>query len=263
MPSYYETVASGGDSCEPEQAFVHLYPQESVDQTCQVSGIVKSAMEAAFDDLISFGAIDYYEVLRFKSEENNYPNGVRVGDDSSPTESDFKDFLRYENGTGDDLYTRGGTHQLIHADQNACDEASEGYAPAGANAEGKSQTAFTKPLVAWSPVCDFDESLTECAAVQEALHTFIDHDENDPYTGDNDDEHSLGRVIEVYGTGYATPLIAYHWDDQFDTVGKGECPSDDPDNRYASDHVNTPTDCTKKAIRDTADKELDDSISFC
>lgn len=261
MPSYYETVASGGDNCKPQQAFVHLYPQSPVSDTCQDSGIVRNAMDTALNDLLNFGAIDYYEVLRFKTENNNDPSGVPIGvyDD---TASGFKDYLQNNNGTGDNLYSRGGVHHLIHTDQNACDEDSEGYAPAGANAEAVHQTAFTNGLMAWSPACDANDSLTMCAAAQETLHEFTGHDENSPYVGEEEDEHSLGRVIDVYGTGHATPMIAYHWDD-YDAVKQGQCPSSFPDDRFASDHIVNPTECTKKTVRDTADNEIDDNIRLC
>lgn len=258
--SYYETVSTGGDSCDPQWMTVHLYPYDSVRSTCEPSGKVVSALETALDDLISYGSADYYEILRFKTEYYNSPDHVNGQD--GETESNFRDYLQNGNGTGEDLYTRVGVHQLFHTGQNACDEDSGGYAPAGANAEGTSSSAFVEPLMAWSPVCNYDDGLTKNAAVQECLHEFIKYNKDDPYTGSNDDQHSLGKVTYFNYTGYVTPLLTYHWDDDKSQVGEGNCPSDTED-RYASEHFQTPTDCTKKAIRDTADAAIDDQLQPC
>jgi hypothetical protein len=266
--SYYETVANGGDSSSgPHWLTVHLYPFSDVTGTCQDNGKVTNAMENALEDLVSFGAIDYYEVLRFKTEDSgkNPPDGI---DPVGSTESEFKEYLRgnaddndpyKNNGTDDNLYSQVGVHELIHTNQNACDEDSEGYAPAGANAEGRSESAFSQGLVAWSPVCNYNDSLTKNAAVQEALHEFINPSHDDTWTGTHDDQHSLGKVIEFNSTGIVTPLLTYHWDDSKDKVGEGECPSD-TDHRYTSDHTPYPTDCTKRAIRKTANEEIDDGV---
>lgn len=268
--SYYDTVATGGDSSSGSQWLtVHLYPFSNVRGTCQETGDVRNALVDSLEELVSFGAIDYYEVLRFKSEESdkNPPDGIDPAAGST-TESEFKEYLRgnadssddyKNNGTGDNLYSQVGVHQLIHTNQNACDEDSEGYAPAGANAEGRSKSAFSQGLVAWSPVCDYNTTLTKNAAAQECLHEFINPSHDDTWTGQHDDQHSLGKVIEYNSTGIVTPLLTYHWDDSKDTVGEGACPSDTND-RYASDHTPNPTECTKKAVRKTADEEIDSNL---
>lgn len=257
--SYYETVSTGGDSCDPQWMSVHLYPYDAVRGTCQQNGKVITALETALDALISYGSADYYEIRRFKTETYNPPDSVNP---TSGTEFEFKDYLQNNNGTNEDLYTRVGVHELIHTDQNACDEDSDGYAPAGAGGEGSGSSAFVDPLVSWSPVCDYNDGLTKNAAIQECLHQFIDIDMDDPYTGSDDDQHSLGKVTEFNNEGYTTPLLTYHWDEPKSEVGEGDCPSDTED-RYAHGHFQTPTPCTKKAIRDTADAAIDDSIQPC
>lgn len=272
MGSYYETVSTGGDSSAgPQWATIHLYPYSTVTGTCQSGGLVVSALETAFDDLVNYGAIDYYEVLRFKTESYENPDHV---DGEEGTESTFRDYLQgsnsdpdHNNGTGENLYSRVGVHHLAHTGQNACDEDSEGYAPAGANAEGQSDSAFVDPLLSWAPICNYNDSLTKNAAVQEPLHQFIKDSEDTPYTGVEDDEHSLGKVTLFNSTGYVTPMLTYHWDDPKpgegkdgqSEVGEGECPSD-TENRYASSHFQTPTACTKKAVRDTADADVNSSL---
>lgn len=267
MGSYYETVSTGGDSSSgSEWVTIHLYPYSTVTGTCQSGGLVVSALETAFDDLVSYSAIDYYEILRFKTETYENPDHID-GEGGSTTVSNFKDYLRNGNGTGKDLYTRVGVHHLAHTGQNACDEDSEDYAPAGANAEAQSDSAFVDSLVSWAPICDYNDSLTKNAAVQEPLHQFIKDSEDTPYTGQEDDEHSLGKVTEFNGTGYVTPMLTYHWDDPKpgegtdgeSEVGEGDCPSD-TENRYASSHFQSPTVCTKKAVRDTADADVNSGL---
>lgn len=253
--SYYDTVYTGGDSSEAQWMSVYLYPQSDVQSTCESGGVVATALRDAGDDLVDFGAIDYYEVLRFRIEDYNPPDGI---DPTDGTEAEFKEYLdddgeSPDNGTGEDLYTEVGVHQLIHSNQNACDENSEGYAPAGANAEGTGdkQTAFTDGLVAWSPVCSSNDGLTRNAAIQECLHMFIGDAWDDTWTGQYDDQHSLGEVVLFNSTGYVTPMLTYHWDD--DDIGDGDCP---PDMWFASSHIQGPTECTMKAIRKSADEEI-------
>ncbi|MFB6193752.1 MAG: hypothetical protein ABEI75_01685 [Halobaculum sp.] len=208
---------------------------------------------------MNFGAIEYYEILRFDTATYNDPDHIPI---DLGLDSEFRDYLQRDNsdssknnGTGEDLYSLVGDHLLIHDDQNACDEDSGGYAPIGAGGEGSPTTSFTDGLVSWSPVCDSNSSLTRCAANQEAMHQFISESENDPYTGSDDDEHSLGKVIDNGSSAPVTPLLAYHWDDS--EVGAGDCPSE---TSFPSTHTVSPTECTKKAIRDTADAEVPENL---
>lgn len=239
---------------------VYLYPVSSVVSTCQESGKVTNGLVNALEELVSFGSIDYYEILRFKTGIYNPPDNI---DPTGNTDYEFKEYLKSENnesdqnnnGTGENLYSQNGVHQLIHDNQNACDEDSEGYAPAGANAEGRTTSAFSQGLVAWSPVCNYNDGLTKNAAAQECLHEFINPSHDDQWTGQDDDQHSLGKVISFNTSDIVTPLLTYHWDDSKSEVGEGACPSTN-DNRYASSHTQNPTECTKKAVKETAAKEL-------
>lgn len=261
--AYYESVYSGGDSSGVRQAIVHLYPMSGLNSTCQSGGTVSTALRDALDSLLNADSFDYYEILRFKIEETTlYAPDFVDPDEGTTTESQFKDYLRgdtdggsIENGTGQNLYSQTGVHHLVHDNQNACDEDSGGYAPAGANGEGRSQSAFSQGLVSWAPVCDNNTSLTEAAAVQEPLHMLINPSHDDQWTGSDDDQHSLGKVISYNTSDIVTPMLTYHWDDSKSEVGEGDCPST-YDNRYASSHTPIPTTCSEKAAKNTADTEL-------
>lgn len=258
--SYYKTVYTGGESNDPQWMSIYLYPDSDVEGTCKQNGTVADALRYACDKLVNFAAIDYYEILRFKIDDYTPPDSIYAS--SSSVESEFIDYLEGDgdpaNGTGDNLYSLTGVHQLIHGEQNACDEDSGGYAPYGAGGQRTTdkQTAFTEGLAAWSPVCDYNHGLTKNAAIQECLHMFLADAWDDPWTGSEDDQHSLGTVNKSYYNSFVTPLLTYHWDDE-DQIGDGECP---PDQWYAADHQKSPTDCTKKAMRKTADKEIPSNL---
>lgn len=260
MANYYQTVYTGGDALQTKWMTIHLYPQSDVVSACKTDGTVSTALRDAGEQLLNANAIDYYEILRFKVEDYNPPNSV---DPTGSTRTQFKEYLdddteSPDNGTGENLYPRAGVHQLIHSNQNACDEDSEGYAPAGASGEGSGDkvTAFTEGLVSWSPVCDNDDGLTENAAIQEALHQFIGDAWDNTWTGQYDDQHSLGTVHEFNLQGYVTPMLTYHWDDRDDPdleIGDGDCP---PDMWVASGYDQGLTSCTDAAIEKTASEEF-------
>lgn len=259
--AYYDTIYTGGDSSGSEWMSVYLYPHTDSSGSdemvaCKSEGSVATALRHAGNELLSWEAIDYYEVLRFRVEDYKPPDTVDPTN-GNETVNDFKEYLddngtSPDNGTGENLYSQIGVHQLIHSNQNACDEDSEGYAPAGANAEGSDPevTAFTTGLVAWSPVCSNSTGLTRNAAIQEALHQFIGKAYDDGWTGTEDDQHSLGTVREPNQIGYVTPLLTYHWDDD---IGDGSCP---PDKWTASGYDQELTSCTKSAVKESADQDL-------
>ncbi len=239
---------------------MHLYPYDAVRGTCQDTGKVTDALTSALGNLESHGAIDYYEILRFRTEDYTSPDYID-GESGTSTEEEFRNYLQSNNGTGEDLYTRVGVHHLLHTGQNACDEDSENYAPSGANAEanGDGNSAFNEPLISWSPACDSNDSLTRAAAVQEPLHQCITSDHDDPYVGGSTgDQHSLGKVNSSYD---ATPMITYHWDDS-GVTGAGDCLSD-VDPGAASGHTVYPTSCSRYAVRDTADAHVDSNLKNC
>lgn len=244
---------------------VHLYPFPFSDvyDACGQDGDVAGSIRDAGEELLNFGAIDYYEVLRFKINDYRAPD--QIDPTASSVESDFKTYLKgksvcdtcscpggepeYYNGTCDNLLSLSGVHQMVHDDQTACDETGGDYAPAGVSAEGTgpSESAFGTGLVAWSPVCSSNDSLTWNASIQECLHLFIAHEDDNTWTGGDDDQHSLGKV-NITSTSVdplVTPMLTYHWDDD---ISEGDCPSDTD---TPGDHQKALTECTKKAVRET------------
>lgn len=269
--SYYDTVYSDGDSSKDQKMFMHLYPFSSVTSACKSGGTVATALKDAGDQLLTFGHIDYYEVLRFKTGTYNPPDGIDPSSDF--VEDEFKDYLKStadssdpysNNGTQENLYSIIGSHQLIHDDQNPCDETGGGaeIAPDGVAAEpvGDYESTFTQGLAAWSPVCSSNDSLTKNAAIQECLHTFIAPAYDDQWTGSDDDQHSLGMTEAVDLEDLVTPMLTYHWDESKSTVGEGSCPSTF-DDRTATGHQTSLTECTRKALGNAADNELPEGIS--
>lgn len=261
--SYYEEVYTGGNSSGSAVATVHLYPQTGLNGQCQIGGTVSTALRDAFDSLLDAKAFDYYEIFRFRTESPGLyaPDSVDLSDRSN-TVSEFEDYLRgntdngeLQNGTGQNLYSQTGVHHLVHHDQNACDETSGGYAPLGAGGESRSLSAFSQGLMSWAPVCDNNDGLTENAAVQEPLHMLINPNHDDQWTGFNDDQHSLGKIISYNTSHLVTPMLTYHWDDDKSSVGEGTCPSTN-DTRYANGYSVIPTSCSEDATAETVDQEL-------
>jgi hypothetical protein len=267
--SYYETLYTGGDSNSGSQWMsVYLYPWSTYQKNaCETGGIAADAIRQAADELVSFGAVDYYEILRFKAENYNYPEwGDIDGYTYDEIEDNFRDYLDDttsnsdsdvpNNGTGDNLYDQVGVHQLIHGGYTGCDETANGYAPVGAGAEHWGDSAFLEGRVAWSPVCS-DSGLTRNAAIQECTHMFCHPDYDDTWTGEIDyteDQHTLGKVNSSYDV---TPMLTYHWDDNI--TYRGDCPSYSSD-PTASGHEQSMTYCTKAAIRKTADELIPDNL---
>lgn len=262
---YYETLYTDGNSSANQKMSVYLYPWNDVTELKNAvddGGIAAVAIRDAAAELLNHGSIEYYEILRFKAENYNYPKWGDIDNDSySDIENKFKDYLddtssSYDNvpnnGTGEDLYSQVGVHQLIHGGSTGCDETAGGYAPNGAGAETWGNTAFVEGRVAWSPVCSND-GLTKNAAIQESLHMFCAPDCDDTWTGSIDgdeDQHTLGKVDSYNGVYKTTPMLTYHWDDNI--TDRGSCPSYSTD-PSASGHRQSSTYCTKEAIKETAD----------
>ncbi|MFB6177621.1 MAG: hypothetical protein ABEI99_10835 [Halobaculum sp.] len=246
---YYKSLYTGDSGSGFQVADIYLYPYSGVEGTCDTGGDVATALDYAFDQLLQYGSIDVYNIRKFDIDSYNAPDSY-VTLESGEITSTFRDYLENHNGTGDNLYAQVGDHLLVHTDTTACDEDSGGYAPFGAGGEGDAETAFTKGLISFTPVCS-DTSHTQGSAVQEVAHQFIENEIISDLTGKYDDEHSLGKLVDRNGIGTVTPLLMYHWDD--DDVGEGDCPNE---NVLPESHTNLPTLCTKKAVEQTADAEL-------
>lgn len=262
--SYYDTIYTGGDSTATNKMTVHLYPfhYSDVFNSCGQDGDVADAIRGAGEELLNFGAIEYYEILRFKVGQYRSPYQI---DPTGNVQADFKTYLNgrsvcedctcsgedpeYYNGTCDDLLSLTGVHQLIHDDSTACDETAGDPAPAGVSAEGTGawESAFETGLVAWSPFCSSNSGLTRNAAIQECLHLFIPREADDQWAEPDDEQHSLGKVHFTSNdiAPLATPMVTYHWDDNVDG---GECPSESD---TPGGHDQSLTECTKKAVRKT------------
>lgn len=278
MSDPYELVSSDMPSNpdrDGDYLFVHLYPyNNNMESYCGSNSIVTNAIETAAGDLLSYGAIDGWEITRFRTShlggDGNYFENV-WGDSDTRDEiggyfyDKFITETKYsvENlptGYGD-LSGYLGAHHLIHDKPEGCyelgsaDEENGLTAPAGANANENGTNSFVASTGSWAPVCS-DTKLTKSAALQEILHTFIDEAYQQDFwgtittdSGYEDHEHTLGKVFEVFGDRICTPMLTYHWDDNI--TDNGDCASytSDP---VADTHSPQITKCTKRAIEDTA-----------
>lgn len=266
--SKYETIYSGGPGGDVEKWMtVYLYPWSSDEKgTCEKLGDVATALRDAGEELVDHGAITYYDINRFRAEDYdyNYPEWGDIDDYSyGEIEDNFRDYLDDttsnddsdvpSNGSGANLYSLTGVHQLIHGGYTGCNETS-GYAPAGAGAEHWGNTAFSEGRVAWSPVCS-DDGLEKNAAIQECTHMFCGHDADDQWEGGtetkSEDQHTLGKVIDSSSGDNVTPMLTYHWDENI--TDRGDCPSYSTD-PTATGYEQSMTYCTKEAIKATAEK---------
>lgn len=250
---------------------VYLYPWSSNQDSAVASdGVATQAIKDVADQLLSYGAIDYYAIYRWEHEssDTNYPEWGDIDNCTySDIEDNFRSFLENSdpgdtcgdvdnNGTGENHYNKSGVHQLIHGGSTGCNETGGDYAPAGAGAESIGETAFNEGRVAWSPICS-DTSLSEAAAAQETLHCFI-HSKYDETNDCDDDprEHSLGTLHYYPDFDYTvcTPMLAYHWDDFNDDHNENpDCPCPVDRETDADDHTLDLTSCTKESVKNTAD----------
>lgn len=273
--NHYVKMHTGGTTYPTAPMNVYLYPYANnsyLKSAVQSDGVVTNAIKNVADQLLNYGAIDYYAIYRwdYAHSETEYPYW---GDIDNCTMDgiwqNFKSFVKNEgdtdycgtvskNGTGDNNYNHVGVHQLIHSGYTGCDETAGDYAPAGAGAERHGETAFNEGRVAWSPVCS-NTSLTEAAAAQETLHMFMHPTYDGTSDCDSDPrQHSLGTLNYYRDFDYdvCTPMLTYHWDD-FDDPKHNEdpyCPCPVDRESAAESHTLDLTSCTKHAVWNTADK---------
>lgn len=236
---------------------IYLYPNKPA-QDSEVDGlsdIVPEALVNALDDVYSFGAIDYYEIFRFRASSNEYP---RMSSDDSLL-IDFRDWLQNDdgqtNGTGKDLKANHvGSHLLVHdfgckTDHVSAEQANTCNDP----------SAFVRGVAAWTSVDCTNEGygIVRNSAIQETFHTFIRYHDKEIYELVNADtqsekedhlrEHALGMVRDK-GSNNITPLLTYHpFDDEYGDIG--DCNGPDRTPYLWTQNLTT---CTKKAIKYTA-----------
>lgn len=248
---------------------VYLYPwSSSQDSAVASDGLATQAIKDVAEQLLNYGAIDYYAIYRWEHESSstNYPQWGDIDNCSyDDIEDNFRSFVQNNgdpggtcgnvpyNGTGENHYSMSGVHQLIHGGYTGCNE-TEGYAPAGAGAEHWGQTAFNEGRVAWSPVCS-GANLTRAAAVQESLHMFMHPDYDETNSCDsNPRQHSVGTLNYYRDFDYTvcTPMLAYHWDDFDDYNEDLYCPCPVDRKTTPDDHGTDITRCAKESVKNTA-----------
>lgn len=272
--NHYVKMHTAGTTYPTAPMNVYLYPyadNQYIKSAIQSSGNVTNAIKDAADQLLNYGAIDYYAIYRWDwgHSDTKYPYwGDMDNCGMTDIQRNFKSFLQNAgdpgdtcgyvglNGTGDNNYNHVGVHQLIHSGYTGCNE-TYGYAPAGAGAEKIGDTAFKEGRVAWSPVCS-DDHLSEGAAIQETTHCFINPTEDETtscHSGDDyPREHSLGTIHYYSSIDWAecTPMLTYHWDD-FDTKYEDPyCPCPVDRETTPDTHIRSLTSCTKQSVKNTA-----------
>jgi hypothetical protein len=250
----YHSIFSGGDYCaDNKRMYIRLYPNNQNTPASKVedpNSTLNQAIKSACDQLLNYGAINYYEVLRFHAEDYYYPCIDSNGDISGQLSEYLKGTADkscspYPNGTGDDLLTIRGAHLLVH--NNDC---TTSYVSATAGNQC-SDSAFNKGRMCWTSATCTDDSKVKAGAIQEPLHQFIMYKQSQVYdllqddeSGDgidHKDEHSLGRVDSNYNI---TPMLAFHGSE----FSKDHTCNDSAYDLGAN-HVSTLTSCTKKAVK--------------
>lgn len=239
MSHPYHSIDSGGSSSASSGKMnIYLYAYSS-DEASLVDdgGRIADTLASRASQLLNEGEVNYYSVERFRSGYYKYPEDEWYGSlsDDDDFEEEFVEFLEYQNGTDNDLHTLPGAHLLVHPG-SGCNETDGYYAPDGA--EVMAGDAFDEGVAAWSPVCDYNMSLSENAAIQEVLHPFID----DPFRGD---EHKHGTINSAgYNRYSVSPMLTYHWDDDVGHCGDLAAETPDTHHQYL-------TSCTKNEVGDS------------
>lgn len=232
--AYYETLKTGGPCDGKKRIYVHLYSNTSnEDGDVNNGGIVPDSIIDALGQLVTAGSVDYYEVLRFKTESYGHPKIDEVNVD---TETKFRNWLQdgSANNTNSDLYSIIGVHHLVES--FSCDTSGN-----GAEAASCGGLALSAGVVSWSSVYCADD-IARNAAIQEPVHLMIDTSLADDLTGPDGDEHTLGK-INFYND--ATPMLTFH---EGEAAHKGSCQTSyDWGFTYTQDL----TSCTEQAVKDT------------
>ena len=210
-----EVLAYGGTATSDGiNAFVYWYPNSSAeDDECKNE--MTDALKGALSDLLSYGAIDYWEI----GINYDHPN---LADDSL---SEFRN-------SGDD----GESFKGWLKDQGYWDY----YGVHVGVSENFDDTGGTEGL----------QGRYTNFAVQEPVHQFINYSEIEGTyladSGNNQHEHDLGEVTSNF---YLTPMATLYWDTH---AQHGYCAEEED---WWGDYTDTITWCTKEAVEWTADDE--------
>lgn len=251
MSSKYHTVFSGGDFCaDNRRMYIRLYPNTSNTPANKVqdsNSTLNQAIKSACDQLLNYGAINYYAIKRFHADDLDYY--YPCVDTEGNIGGQLEGYLTgntdeacspYPNGTGDDLLSLTGAHLLVH--NNDC---TTGYVSAGSG-DKCDQSAFGNGRLCWTSAACTDNTKTKAGAIQEPLHQFIMNEQsqvNDLLQENEDgekDEHSLGRVNDNENM---TPMLAFH---AYNFSRSNTCNGSTMDIGY--NYSSDLTSCTKQAV---------------
>lgn len=274
VTDYFNVVHEKGKPYEAN-ATVYLYPwNENVESAVTEGGLAADAIKDALSQLYQDSALDFFGLYTLDTSDfsgtSEYPEwGDMTNNEYGGIIDNFKYYLREidnledtsgnpsQNPTEKNLYNYAGKHLLVHDENTGCVETAANYAPKGAGAERHGKTAFAEGRVGWSPICANTE-LSEAAAIQETLHSFI-HDDYDETNSCKEEQnggyvrdHSLGTLNNTASGDICTPMLTYHWDD-FDGDHREDafcvCPVDRKSD--AEGHTRELTQCTIDSIGKT------------
>jgi len=267
---YYTELYSTGSGTSTNLR-VYLYANRSseydlVGPDGPIAGAVKNGLHRVYEH----GGVDGYRVVRFDANKSSYNF---FDHDSNGYENNFDDYLKNEPDEYDDFNGNGatnlrnyrGVHLLVHGHSGTrCsieNAGAEGHDSGGS-------TAFNTSVAAWTPIGCSSYKLERASAIQETLHCYINYDlpgvydlvnaTTDSEKSDHLREHALGKVKDrdAYNV---TPLLAYH--EYNDSSGEsrhyrrvGECQGT---GRTPYRFTTGLTDCTKEAVKLTADDSRD------
>lgn len=252
MAAYYDVVTSGGDQCSDNRdMYVMLYPNtQNEDSYAQSGTTVTNAIENMANQLLSHGAINYFEIQPFKVDKYKHPNLTET--EVANALCHWEEYLRsdddwclgsdHDNGTGDDLLGIIGVHLLLHNEGDCTTD----YVGAGGGDEDCTEgSSFTTGRRARIKVECANSNLVRNSAMQEPLHQLILETFSgvQQYISDCEDEHALGKIYSDQGK--VSPMLTYH---SSESNNCGECSSTASFNFYSQ----SLTSCTKDAVGSTA-----------
>jgi hypothetical protein len=231
-----EVLAYGGSAwSDGPHAFVFWYPNTSAeDDECKNE--MTDALEEALSDLLSYGAIDYWEIGINYDHPNLADDSLSEFRNSGDDGESFKGWLK-----GQGYWDYSGVHVGV----------SENFDHAGGDSGGDTQcgTAFSTARAGYVGTEGLQGRYTNFA-VQEPVHQFINYSQIEGTyladSGNNQHEHDLGEITSNY---YLTPMATLYWDTH---AQHGYCAEQDS---WWGDYTNTITRCTKEAVDRTASDE--------
>lgn len=235
--SHIDTVlSSGGDPLQSgPKAFTVFYPNSSAeDDECKNE--MESALRNALSDLLSHGAIVYWEIGINYDHPDLADGSLDEFRNPGSDGTSFKEWLKNQGYWGN-----RGVHIGV----------SDDFDDAGADSGADSQcgTAFSTSRAAYVGTGGTQGRYTNFA-VQEPVHQFINYSVIDGTylvdSGSHMHEHDLGEITSNF---YLTPMATLYWDTH---AQHGHCTTE---TSWYGDYTNTITQCTKDAVDRTASNE--------